>query len=125
GFSGNHDRINGKKDDNVERDTAMVVVNEIVSQFIELLDTDGVEYHETHPYNAKIIDVNGVNIKAVHGHNERKSDKNKLSSHSLNDNIVYDVIVMGHFHHFEVIEVGENKFEVYVGSIKGSDDYTE
>lgn len=125
GFAGNHDRINGKKDENVERDNAMVVVNESVRQFVELLNSDGIEYHETHPYNAKLLDINGINVKLVHGHNDRKTDNKKLSRHSLNDEIIYNVIIMGHYHHFEVIEVGNDKFEIFVGSIKGSDVYTE
>lgn len=125
GFAGNHDRINGKKEDNVERDNVMVIVNESVRQFVDLLDSDAITYCETHPYHAKLTDVNGVNIKLVHGHNDRKADNKKLSRHSLNDGIIYDVIIMGHYHHFEVIEVGDNKFEVLVGSIKGSDNYSE
>ncbi|KEK23968.1 hypothetical protein [Bacillus gaemokensis] len=126
GFSGNHDRINGNKNNNIDGDTGMVVVNEIVKTYIETVNIGSLFYIKSHsPFSAQLLNINGRNIKLVHGDLEKKADKGKLADHSDRDNIIYDAIVMGHFHHFEVIEVGDDKFEILIGSIKGSDDYSK
>ncbi len=126
GFAGNHDRMNqGDKNGNIHGDTAMVVVNKIVKVFIETSKLDGLKYEDTHNYSASLIDVNGRNIKLVHGDHERRDDKNKIARHSFNDGVNYDIIAYGHFHHFMNLEIGMDKLEVRVGSIKGSDDYSE
>jgi predicted phosphodiesterase len=126
GFSGNHDRMNQQnKKGNITGDSAMVVVNKIVEVFIRFSRIERLTYTETHHSHAKLLDVNGVNIKLVHGDHEKKDDKKKIKDHSFNDGVNYDIIAYGHFHHFLLLEVGIHKFELRVGSIKGSDDYSE
>ncbi|PEA25924.1 hypothetical protein CON44_18475 [Bacillus cereus] len=124
-FAGNHDRFNKDKNGNIDGDTAIVVVNEMVKLFVEQVNIENLMYVDCHDYSAKLINVNGRNFKFVHGDNEKKSDTGKLHSHSSRDGIIYDVIAYGHFHHFMLLEIGVNKFEVRVGSTKGSDDYSE
>ncbi|MFJ8247316.1 hypothetical protein [Peribacillus asahii] len=126
GFAGNHDRFNGKdKNGNIDGDTGMVIVNEMVQLYIENAGIENLVFSECHSYNAKLINVNGKNFKFVHGDFEKKADTGKLADHSFNDKIQYDVIVYGHFHHYMVLEVGLDRLEVRVGSTKGSDDYSE
>lgn len=126
GISGNHDRMNGDKNNNIDGDTGMVVVNQIVKTYIETVGLGSLFYIEPHsPFSAQILNINGRNIKLVHGDLEKKADKGKLADHSSRDGVIYDAIVMGHFHHFEIIEVGDDKFEILIGSIKGSDDYSK
>lgn len=126
GFNGNHDRMNqSDKNGNIDGDSAMVVVNKIVEVFIEASQIESLMYCDTHHYNAKLIDINGVNIKMVHGDLEKKADSGKINDHSSRDGIIYDIIAYGHLHHFSCLEVGVNKFELRVGSIKGADEYTE
>jgi predicted phosphodiesterase len=125
GFAGNHDRFNKDKNGNIDGDTGMVVVNEMVQLFIEQSNIENLMFAECHSYNAKLINVNGRNFKFVHGDLEKKADTGKLADHSSNDKIIYDAIVYGHFHHFMVLEVGVDRLEVRVGSTKGSDDYSE
>lgn len=126
GFSGNHDRMNQQnKNGNITGDSAMVVVNAFVKKFVNTAKIDNIFYKETHHSYARLIDINGVNIKLVHGHNEKKDDRKKINDHSFRDGVNYDIIAYGHFHHFLVLEVGINKFELRVGSTKGSDDYSE
>jgi predicted phosphodiesterase len=128
GFAGNHDRMNKDKNGNIDGDTGMVVVNEMVQLWIEQMQEKGIEniaYAECHNYNAKLINVNGRNFKFVHGDLEKRADTGKLADHSSNDKIIYDAIVYGHFHHYMVLEVGVDRFEIRVGSTKGSDDYSE
>lgn len=126
GFSGNHDRINQQnKKGNITGDSAMVVVNKFVEMFVKASKKEHLTYTKTHHSHAKLLDVNGVNMKLVHGDHEKKEDKGKIKDHSFNDGINYDIIAYGHFHHFLLLEVGINKFELRVGSTKGSDDYSE
>lgn len=125
GFAGNHDRMNKDKNGNIDGDTGMVVVNEIVQVFIENANIENLQYAECHHYNAKLINVNGKNFRFEHGDLLKKLDTGKLADRSSVDNIHYDAIVYGHFHHYMVLEIGVNKFEIRIGSTKGSDDYSE
>ncbi|MDY7043667.1 hypothetical protein RVS70_05550 [Virgibacillus sp. M23] len=125
GFAGNHDRMNKDKNGNIDGDTGMVVVNEMIQVFVETSNKENLVYEETHPYSAKLLDVNGKNIKFVHGDLEKKADTKKIADHGSRDKLHYDAIVYGHFHHFACIEVGINRFEIRCGSTKGSDDYSE
>lgn len=124
GFAGNHDRMASGKNDSIDGDTAMVTINGLVESIIEKV-SPSIRFVETHKYNAQLLDINGVNLKFVHGDFEAKANRNKVSKHSDNDNVRYSVVVLGHFHHFECVEVGVDKFEVFVASIKGSDDYSK
>lgn len=122
GVSGNHDRMNGSKDDNIDSDSTIFVINFMIKEFIEKVKASRIEYHEADNINySASIEVNGVKMKFVHGDNEKNS--NKISSHSDMDNTIYNILVMGHLHHHSVKEVGQNKYEVYVGSLQGTNNY--
>lgn len=125
GFSGNHDRLDGDKNKVVYGDNAMVVANEIVSEFINTSNIENLIYRPTGKYSNSLINVNGKNIKFVHGDKERKNDQTKLAKHSEKDGVHYDAIVYGHFHHYLALEVGYKKWEIRCGSIKGSDEYSD
>lgn len=124
GFSGNHDRINGDKNGNIDGDTGMVVVNEMVRLFVETSHIENIEYVSTKDFSA-VLESNGKMFKFVHGDLEKKADTRKIHDHSSRDRTVYDAIVYGHFHHHMVLEVGVDRLEIRCGSIKGSDDYSE
>lgn len=124
-FAGNHDRMNQMdKGNNVHGDSAIYLSNEIVKTFIENVDNPNIEYVTTDHYSAT-LEVNGFNIKLVHGDLEKKNDNKKIHEHSSRDGINYNIIAYGHFHHFLVLEVGLERFELRVGSTKGIDHYAE
>jgi predicted phosphodiesterase len=124
GVSGNHDRMEGNKEDNIDSDSSVLIINYMIKEFIENANIPRIKYYEVDNINySASFEVNGVKMKFVHGDNE--SGSNKLASHCLMDGEDYDVLVMGHLHHFSVKEVGYNKFEVYVGSLKGTDNYSK
>jgi DNA repair exonuclease SbcCD nuclease subunit len=60
-------------------------------------------------------------MKFVHGDNEKGN--RILASHSALDGVVYNLVAMGHLHHFSVTEVGLNQFEAYFGSLMGMNNY--
>lgn len=129
GVSGNHDRMNGAKDDNIDGDSTIKVVNHFMKEFIfnvseKMPDGRYVKYLESDSINySASIDVFDKKIKFVHGDNERGGKGRVLSSHSALDGVVYNLLVMGHIHHFDVTEVGQNRFEVYSGSLMGMNNY--
>lgn len=122
GIGGNHDRMNGDKGDNIDGDSTIFVINFMVKEFVEKAKSPRISYVEVDDINySTSFVVNGYNMKFVHGDNEKGSKK--LASHADIDNTSYNVLAMGHLHHHSVREVGQNKYEVYVGSLQGANNY--
>lgn len=127
GIAGNHDRIVASKDLNADGDTAMKIVNGSIKQLINVSRSileDRIEFIEADNEYSTTIVANERKIKFVHGDNESKGD-GKLAKHSLFDEEIIDCLVYGHYHHFKVHELGRDKMEVQVGSIKGADNYSK
>ncbi|TVX86064.1 metallophosphoesterase family protein [Paenibacillus agilis] len=122
GIGGNHDRMNGDKGDNIDGDSTIFVINFMVKEFVEKSKAERLSYVEVDHinYSTSFI-VNGYQMKFVHGDNEKGNKK--LASHADIDNTNYNVLAMGHLHHHSVKEVGQNKYEVYVGSLQGANNY--
>lgn len=122
GISGNHDRMNGDKGDNIDGDSTIYVINYMVKLFVEKAKASRIEYVEVDNINySTSFYVNDYHMKFVHGDNE--SGVKKLASHADIDNTSYNVLAMGHLHHHAVKEVGQNKYEIYVGSLQGANNY--
>lgn len=122
GISGNHDRMNGKKEDNIDGDSTIFVINFMIKEFVEAKEAERIQYFEADHINYSVqLDINGIKIKAVHGDNEKGNKL--LATHGDIDDTNYNVIAMGHLHHFHVREVGRNKFEAYFGSLQGVNNY--
>lgn len=122
GISGNHDRLEGKKEDNHDGDSTVVVINDRIKEFIDSTDADRIKYHESDELlYSTVLEMNGKKIKIVHGDNERGN--NIIGQHDKLDGCSYDVIIMGHLHHFSVKEVGFDKWEAIFGSTQGSNAY--
>lgn len=123
GFAGNHDRVNDK-DKNIDGDHAQRPINYAIKTFIENAKIDNVTYVQAKDYS-HTLHINGVNLKFVHGDLDSYKDENLVSKHSTLDNVPYDAVVMGHFHHFREMEVGIDKRIIMFGSLKGADEYSE
>lgn len=122
GIGGNHDRMNGDKNDNIDGDSTIFVINFMVKEFIEKAKASRITYVEVDHINySTSFYVGEYNMKFVHGDNEKGNKK--LASHADIDNTSYNVLAMGHLHHHSVREVGQNKYEVYVGSLQGANNY--
>lgn len=124
GIAGNHDRLNSDKKKNINGDHAVKGVNQAIKSFIENAKVERIAYQQAKDYEHS-ISVNGLNVKFVHGDLDNPRDKNVVAKHSSLDGVDYSLIVMGHYHHFEIIEVGINKAVVVFGSMKGADSYGE
>lgn len=122
GVGGNHDRMNGDKNDNIDGDSTAYIVNFMIKDFIENTKLDRITYVEVDSINySASFYLNDFHFKFVHGDNEKGNKK--LASHADLDDTSYNVLAMGHLHHFSVKEVGQDKYEVYVGSLMGANNY--
>lgn len=129
GISGNHDRMNGDKNDNIDGDSTIFIVNYFMKELINKINSERisrVQYVECDDINySTTINIGKVNMKFVHGDNERNKEGGILSSHSALDGVVYNLVGMGHIHHHKLSEVGQNRYEMYCGSIMGMNNYAK
>lgn len=123
GIAGNHDRYNEDKNKNLDGDHAVKGINKAIQSFIENAKPERIVYEQAKDYEHS-FNINGKNILAVHGDLDSKDDKNLLSRHSNLKGIHYDIAIMGHYHTREVKELGDNKFVIVCGSLKGADNYS-
>lgn len=123
GIAGNHDRRDEDKNKNLSGDHAVKHINSSIKMFIELSKIKNVEYVQAKDYKHSFV-INGKNFIAVHGDLDNKNDANVLSKRSQMDEVIYDYMLMGHFHSREIKELGNDKLLLVSGSLKGADDYS-
>lgn len=123
GIAGNHDRINDNKNVTLDGDHAVRTLNFGIQSFIENSKIERVTYEQANDYEHS-IKMNGVNVKFVHGDLDSINDGNLVAKHSDLDNTDYSLVIMGHWHHFRVVEQGVEKFAVMFGTLKGCDNYS-
>lgn len=122
-IGGNHDRLKGNIKDSIFGETAVELSNAIVNQAIRRIDSERIKFIKSEPYHT-IIEAYGKNFLFVHGDRTPIKKPSVLAEQSLLYGIDFDAVFSGHVHHYTVKEVGEDKYVVSFGSIKGSDDYT-
>lgn len=126
GIAGNHDRITGmNKNDNLDGDNAIRIINYAVGLFIECSNIPRIEMAHNPDdllYSYSNV-VNGKKIKYLHGDNENKKDGMKIDKHNSIDKNIYDAIVFGHLHHFSVTEKNMGAMEIYCGSPMGRNNF--
>ena len=123
GIAGNHDRVTDK-DKNIHGDHAVKPINEIIKVFIKHAGIKNITFEEAKDYGHN-VELNTRNFKFVHGDLDSLKDDNLVAKHSSLDGIDYDVVLMGHYHHFRDMEIGYDKRVVVFGSLKGADEFGE
>lgn len=123
GIAGNHDRWFFDKN-TVDSDNAMKIINESVRTAIEISDSNRISYVEVEDnFNyEKIINIGGKVFKFVHGDLEGKNMD--ISKHESANRQNIDCLVMGHYHHHEVIEGNYGKMNIMNGSLMGRNSYS-
>lgn len=122
-IGGNHDRFTNKND-NVPHDNVCHVINNTIKLYINAIKSETLEYVEATNTYYTLLQANGKNILAVHGDRDSKQDKLKIAKYSQILKTPIHAIVVGHYHHYCVEEVGFDEMEIYFGSLKGVDDYS-
>ena len=117
--AGNHDRMNGNKKDVIYGDSFQTILN----LFLKNLPLENFEVIEQDSPVKGSISFAGVNIAFEHGDRINLNDKHIMATVSQRDGRVYNALLVGHLHHYEVRE--DNGLFVMSGSLKGSDTYSE
>ena len=117
--AGNHDRMNGNKKEVIFGDSFQTILN----LFLKNLPLENFEVIEQESPVKGSVSFAGTNIAFEHGDKLNLNDKHILATVSQRDGKVYDVLLVGHLHHFEVTE--NNGLFVMSGSLKGADTYSE
>ncbi|WP_229393127.1 metallophosphoesterase family protein [Limosilactobacillus reuteri] len=121
-IAGNHDRMQGDKNSNLNADHAVNISNQIIKMWIELSESD-VKFVESDSYFTD-ISLRGWNFAFVHGDRNSLSKKTTLAELSEQYDRHYDAVIGGHIHHQTMTEVGDHRYQATFGSIKGMDDYS-
>lgn len=122
---GNHDRLQGNKQYNIDGDSAANIIHHSVINFIDMSNIERLTYDkETLISDFEMSkEINGKLIKFVHGDNESRSDGNKIKKHISLDGKLYDMLILGHLHHYEVFEENDGRLEMYLGCFPKGGDY--
>lgn len=76
--------------------------------------------NDNYSLDDKIFDKN---ILVVHGDHEKKGAEVKIPSH-IKDSVV-DYLIMGHIHTTRIVQEDYSRFQVYVGSPMGANNYSK
>lgn len=121
-IAGNHSRINPSKNDAMDKEDYTVIQKEIVKMACPSI---GVEFIDTPEHYYHILNVHGYNIYLAHGDRDAVKSEKLLSDLTSLHNVILDIVMVGHWHFFQVQEVGNNKYQIITGSIKGSDKFSQ
>lgn len=122
---GNHNRLNKSKEANIEGDNANVIICENIKTYIELCNNDRLRLIETdYKDDTSILNINGLNIKVMHGDNRPNDCKKVFDSEQTMDNEKYDLILMGHYHNFNIKSQNNGGYVVTCGCLFGYNPYS-
>jgi len=125
-ISGNHDRSNGSKNDNIDGDNAIVIINENIKNFIRLSKIPRLTMVDNDAYMNEIVkDINGKKFKMVHGDEDSGRDADKVSKHNSMDETTYDCLISGHLHSFKAIQCNNGAWFIQVGTLAGYNNYAK
>lgn len=121
GIAGNHDRSNGNYRNNIYGDS----FNKVLGSVVNLLSktVTNLTYIEPDTTYRTHLTINGVNIKLIHGDIDSIHDPNIIAKLGQQDGRIYQVLLLGHEHHYEIKE--QNGLYFMVGSLKGTDSYSD
>lgn len=120
-IAGNHDRLQGNKDSNLNADHVVRISNRIIEVYAKM--NKNVSFVESDDY-VHFIKMRSFNFAFIHGDRQNLQKKTLLAELSNLYSIKINAVLGGHIHHFTMQEVGDNKYQVTFGSIKGIDEFS-
>ena len=124
-LGGNHDRMSGMKENNLEGDSANVIINEDLKFYVELSKNERIIINDIdYKDDSVAFKVNGLNIKALHGDNRVSEPKKLFDAECSMDNINYSLILRGHYHNFNVSSQNNGGYVVTNGCLFGYNPYS-
>lgn len=132
GVYGNHDRMVGSKNDNIDSSNATYVILENIKKTFEYMEKFSgkkfenisfVQYDNKYKYH--VDEYYGFRIRYQHGDNDSKADTSKIEKYNGTDDDSYDALVFGHLHHYRHIQLNRHEFELYCPCLQGSNEYAK
>ena len=124
-LGGNHDRMCGMKEGNLEGDSANVIINEDLKFYVELSKNNRVIVNDIDYKDDSVsFKVNELNIKAIHGDNRVGDSKKLFDAECSMDNVNYSLILRGHYHNFNVSSQNNGGYVVTNGCLFGGNPYS-
>lgn len=122
---GNHNRLNGLKDANLEGDNSNVIITEMLKSFVELSGNQRIVIGDTdYKDDSCVFNVNNLSFKAIHGDNRVRESKKLYDSEMSMDNSRYDCILRGHDHNFNITSQNNGGYIITTGCLFGYNPYS-
>ena len=122
---GNHSRMYDKGKV-LDGDSAENIVDYTVKAFVNLVDSPRITVDDCKVDNSSLnVEINGVKLKLVHGDLLSKNAKEKVQKFISSDEVFYDAVVYGHFHHVSINEENHGRMAIGAGSLQGTTDYSK
>lgn len=123
-IAGNHDNLDGAKNNRIYGDSAMVIIMNQIKIYAEtgVLKNIKVIDNSKDIYNLS-IDVLGEHIYNTHGETLKPHGKDNIASHIQNKPI--DLIVGGHYHNFTANQENNQALSIICPALKGCDTYSK
>ena len=122
-LEGNHDRIEANYKQALDGDSYVDINIAMTEMFF--LDYDTVKVLDTTSPYYHITEIQGNNIYMAHGHRVKAKSNTLLSELSANYDVLFDIVLTGHFHSLLVNEVAQNRFQIITGALKDNDRFSE
>ncbi len=123
---GNHDRMNGEKDANLDGDNSEVIIRKQIGMYARLSGNKRLTV-VNRKHNDKEIKkvIGGLKCKFVHGDKiKAKNGKVIIKNEMSMDNIWYDLLFKGHLHNFGIESENHGRHIISTGCLSGYNDYS-
>lgn len=119
---GNHGRMYDKKE-NLHNDCAEYIIHEIVKKVITNSETNVIIDESGYNVERAIFTIKDKIFKITHGDKESQNDKSLVQKHISSENMLIDVLCMGHFHNYKITTENFGRMIYQSGCLQGSTDY--
>jgi uncharacterized protein YeeX (DUF496 family) len=122
---GNHDRMNGDYQSNLDGDNAEVIIREQLGKYKELSENNRLTVIERRHTDKEIVkEIKGLKCKFVHGNNGVKDGKQQIKNEISMDNVIYDLYYKGHLHNFNIVSENNGRYIISTGCLSGYNDFS-
>ena len=124
---GNHSRMaSGSKSNNIDNDNAENIIDAVIKQYISMSKNPRLSVKDSKIDNYSIsFSLGDVKFKAVHGDLISKKSTEKLQKFISSDQVFYDVLLYGHYHHSSYVEENHGRLALGAGCLQGTTEYSK
>lgn len=124
---GNHSRMaSGSKSNNIDNDNAENIIDAVIKQYISMSKNPRLSVKDSKIDNYSIsFSLGDVKFKAVHGDLISKKSTEKLQKFISSDQVFYNVLLYGHYHHSSYVEENHGRLALGAGCLQGTTEYSK